>query len=70
MGWGGGTRIAADIIYSIEEHVGRHQDRIAVYKDVIRALENEDWDNLDESEGLSSAFDTALAELYPEEFAR
>lgn len=70
MGWGGGGRVANDIIHSIEEHVGLHQDKIAIYKDVIQSLEGEDWYTLDEAFGISSAFDDALAELYPQWYAR
>jgi hypothetical protein len=65
MGWGGGTEIAEDMIRSIEEKVPLKHTRVAIYKDLIVALENKDWDNLGESIGISDAFDEALKEHAP-----
>jgi hypothetical protein len=68
MGWSGGTQIAGDMIRSIEDQVPLQHTRVAVYKDLIAALENADCDNLDECIGISDAFDEALEEYSPEWF--
>lgn len=68
MGWGGGGEIAAGIVNTVEDIVTHHGDRVRIYKGVILTLEGADWDQLDETVGLSSAFDDALEELYPEMF--
>ncbi len=65
MGWGGGTRIAGDMIRSIEGKVPHQYTRVDIYKDLIAALENADCDNLGECIGISDAFDEALKELDP-----
>jgi hypothetical protein len=68
MGWGGGGEIASGIVDTIEKNVVSHKDRVNIYKDVILTLEGHDWDQLDEAIDLSSSFNDALEELYPEMF--
>jgi hypothetical protein len=65
MGWGGGTHIADVMIHSIEGNIPHQHTRVKIYKDLIVALENQDWDNLGECIGISDAFDEALREHDP-----
>ena len=65
MGWGGGTHIADAMVHSIEDKVPLKHIRVAIYKDLIAALENLDWDRQTECIGISDSFDEALKESYP-----
>ena len=65
MGWSGGTHIADVMTHSIEGQVPLQHTRVKIYKDLIVALENADWDNLSECIGISDAFDEALKEHDP-----
>jgi len=68
MGWSGGTRIACDMIRSIEDNVDLQYTRVKIYKELIATLEDEDCDNLEECIGISDAFDEALEEYSPGRF--
>lgn len=65
MGWAGGGRVMEPIIKTIKKCVPDEKIRVRMYKDIINALEDADWDTQDECIGLDTAFDAALKRLHP-----
>lgn len=64
MGWAGGSYVMSGIIRSAKKHVSA-KHRKAFYVDVIKALEDADWDTQDECLGKDPVFDEALYEVHP-----
>lgn len=63
MGWASGSSVMNEIIDSLVSEVPDPEVRKRVYKPVITALRNADWDTLDESMFRDEAFDAAAREL-------
>jgi hypothetical protein len=55
-----------DIIESLKRHVPKEKTRIKIYKDIIGAMEDRDWDTQDECLGEDPACDKAMRELHPD----
>ena len=66
MGFSGGTDIAQALISSIQRNVEKRSVRRKIYRDLIRVLEDADWDNQDEALGIDHSFDRVLRETHPE----
>ena len=62
MGWSRGSDLMDSIIRSLKYHVINPSIRKEIYKDIIDALEDHDWDTQDECLGIDEAFDAALHE--------
>jgi hypothetical protein len=67
MGWSGGSGIAADLIRAAKKHVPE-SSRPAFYKVLVRVLEDEDCDTLDECRGMDPAFDRVMNKVYKERY--
>lgn len=68
MGWASGSRIMNEIIGAVQPHVADQAAREAIYRPIIDALEDSDWDTQDESMGLDPAFDAVLRGMHPDWF--
>jgi len=68
MGWASGSRLFSDVIVSIKPIVADEKQRVIIYKKLIAAFEDFDWDTQDECRGEDPAYDTALNELHPDWF--
>lgn len=66
MGWASGSLLMGEVITALNKANVADDVRALIYKDLIPAFENEDWDTHDECEGGDPAFDAALYELHPE----
>lgn len=66
MGWASGSRLFSEVIDVIKKYVPDEDERVDIYKGLIDAFEEADWDTQDECMGEDAAYDTALKELHPE----
>lgn len=66
MGWASGSRLFSEVIDVVKRYVPDEDDRIDIYKGLIDAFGESDWDTQDECVGEDSAYDAALRELHPE----
>lgn len=66
MGWSSGSQIMSEVISAIQPHMPDENARKEVYKALIPAFEDQDWDTQEECEGEDPAYDAALLELHPE----
>lgn len=62
MGWSGGSSIAEPVIKKIREQVPEGRIRRRIYRVLLDALTDADWDNVDEVLGLDPEFDIVAAE--------
>lgn len=60
MGWASGSELFGSLIRTMRKHVPDAKVRTKVYKAMIKAFEDADWDTQDECEGMDPAFDKAL----------
>lgn len=65
MGWSSGTYLAGDIIAGLKDVGFDFETRSTVYRVLIPAMEQADWDTQSECEGSDPAFDAVLRELHP-----
>ena len=65
MGWASGSRLFSDVIAAIKPEVEDEEKRVGIYKKLIAAFEESDWDTQDECRGEDPAYDKALKELHP-----
>lgn len=65
MGWASGSRVMTDIIRAVRKVKIDRPVKVALYKQIIRALEDNDWDTQDECLELDDCFDEAMKELHP-----
>lgn len=66
MGWASGSRLFSRVIAAVKPHVGDIETRKEIYRELIYAFEDHDWDTLDECLGEDPAYDAVFAEKYPE----
>lgn len=66
MGWASGSGLFDQIISALNDTNLNHKERKEVYKAIIPAFEDFDWDTQDECMGADEAFDEAIYELHPE----
>ena len=67
MSWGGGTDIVRAMTESINRNIPGRWPRLKIHLDLIRCLEDQDWDGYCEVEGEDQDFDAAMKQLHPEE---
>lgn len=60
MGWASGSQLAEKIIKGIKKEVKDEKTRERIYRPIIDALEEMDWDTEDEVEGIDPAWDKAM----------
>lgn len=68
MGWSSGSTLMGSLIDSLQKNVKQAKKRTLVYKDMIQAFMDEDWDTIDECIGDDPAFDAALKDIDPSYF--
>ncbi len=67
MGWASGSRLFGAVIEAIQPEITDEEKRKALYRKLIDAFRDEDWDTLDECVGEDPAYDAVYAEIYPPE---
>lgn len=65
MGWASGSRVFRQIMDGIIPEVADKEARKRVYRPIIEAFEDSDWDTQEECMGLDEAYDELLREMYP-----
>jgi hypothetical protein len=60
MGWAAGSDVAREVVKAIVEADLPVQKRRPIYRALIRALEECDWDTQPEARGLDPVFDDLL----------
>lgn len=65
MGWASGSSLFSEVISAIKPRISDVTLRKEIYKDLINAFENSDWDTQDECMGEDEAYDAALVEVHP-----
>jgi len=66
MGWGSGSSTFSAVIVAVKPVVASKEDRKKIYRQIIAAFEEQDWDTQDECLGEDEAYDEVYAEIYPE----
>ena len=66
MGWASGSTLFSQIIEGVKPVVSDKEMRKAIYRPIIEAFEDADWDTLDECEGEDEAYDEVVREMHPE----
>jgi hypothetical protein len=66
MGWSSGTRLASELIATIDTNVDDFDTKVSIFEEMIESFETMDCDTLEELLGESIAFDKAYFNLYPE----
>lgn len=67
MGWARGSDLFEAVIKATKKQVKSKKKRKKIYRPIIDAFEEHDWDTLDECEGLDKAYDEIIAEKYPDD---
>lgn len=62
MGWSSGTDVMSNIISAVKETIADEDTRYELYKGIVSALENADWDCMDECFGEDPAYDRLAIE--------
>lgn len=65
MGWSSGTGVMDAIIKAVQPNVPDEAVRQAIYKPIIEALNDQDWDTPDECMDQDPAYDAALIDFDP-----
>jgi hypothetical protein len=68
MGWYSGSILMSELIKSLKKHIGDPDGRTDIYKDMIIAFEDHDWDTQNECIGEDPAFDKALRSIHSDYF--
>lgn len=66
MGWSSGTGLFGSVIESLKSNIKDKNTRKEIYRDLIDAFQDHDWDNLDECLGEDPAYDEIYEEIYPD----
>lgn len=66
MGWASGTDIAEAVIKAVLEHVPEAETRKKIYRPIVEAMEEADWDTHNEVYTLDEVFDDLLREMHPD----
>jgi N-acetylglucosamine kinase-like BadF-type ATPase len=66
MGWSSGTRLASELIATIDTQVDDFDTKVSIFEEMIESFETMDCDNLHEVLGESLAFAKAYYNLYPD----
>ena len=65
MGWANGSELFGSVIKALKKEIPDEKTRVRVYKKLILAFEDSDWDTQDECRGDDPAYDKALKALHP-----
>ena len=64
MGWASGTEVARQMIEAIKRNVTDRKAKRNLYVSLLDALESQDWDTLEEAEGIDPDFDKIVQKRY------
>lgn len=64
MGWASGSRVFRSVIESVTAHVPDVSARKEIYRPIIDAFRDMDWDTLDECLGIDPAYDEIYNDIY------
>jgi hypothetical protein len=67
MGWSGGTEIMVVMIDTLMKVIAKPGTRRRIYRPVIEALRDRDWDTEEECLGMDPAFDSVLKQIFKAE---
>jgi hypothetical protein len=67
MGWASGSRLFSSVIESVKEEVVSSSARDRIYRPIIEAFLDADWDTMDECLGEDPVYDAIYNEMWPEE---
>ncbi len=65
MGWASGSSLFSEVIKAVKKEMPDEKARVRLYKTLIAAFEESDWDTQDECRGEDTAYDKALKKLHP-----
>ena len=65
MGWASGSDVMSAVIYGLNKKIDDEEIRKIVYRILIDALEDQDWDTQEDNFGEDVAYDEALREAHP-----
>ena len=68
MGWGSGATLMSRVIKGLKDEGLKDHERERVYKVLIPAMQDLDWDTEMDCLEQDHAFDAALLELHPDFF--
>lgn len=68
MGWASAALIMSEVIGAVQPHVTDQKAREAIYRPIIHALEDGDWDTQLDCMGADPAFDDLMREMHPRWF--
>ena len=66
MGWSNGTSVMDAVIKEIKKYVVNKDDRMTIYDNIWKVLEDMDWDCPEECLGDDEAFDKLFESYYPD----
>lgn len=69
MGWASGSRVMAGIINASVNAGLTDAQRTILYADIIKVLEDSDWDTQYKCLGMDSSYEVALQQIHPEYFS-
>ena len=64
MSWATGTGLFSEVIVSLVKNVPEDETRAEIYKDLIGAFTDYDWDAQDECLGEDNVYDEVYKDLY------
>lgn len=67
MGWASGSTLMNRIITVIQENVGDPDKRYYIYEGIVDAMQDADWDTLDECLGKDPEYDRLYQQMYGED---
>jgi hypothetical protein len=68
MSWGGGTDVMTELIDALFEARVLSDQRKLIYRQMLKALADLDWDGELECFGIDVIFDETVEEMHPEWF--
>jgi len=67
MGWASGSDLFTEVIAVIKPAVKDKKARKKIYRKLISAFQDHDWDTCDECLGIDPVYDELYEEMFPEE---
>ncbi len=68
MGWAGGSEIVSRVAKRVLAVVDDSRQRRKIYEELVEAATDQDWDCLDEAEGIDPVLDEVLWTHLPESY--
>jgi hypothetical protein len=68
MGWGSGAEVMSEVIAALQPQVPDIEARKTIYRVLVAAFENMDWDTQMDCMDEDPAFDAVIEDLHPKWF--